>query len=204
MQSLYKLGSILIFGLKLQGYFLWQVLLGGVIFGIFPAILSLYRIVYKCIEEKSITELDLRGELKKTCKSEFKKINLLGYLFLMGSLVLMVNLNISQYYIRNGWIHAMLLIIAILVSGTALFSFPIFAKYELSFKQYLLQSLLFFVLNIFESIAILLGVTICLFICLLFPIIGVCCSVPFVLFPYVWFSRLGVQKVEATLCSEEV
>lgn len=203
-QLFFIIGSLIVYGGKLQVYFLWKVISGGIILGIFPGLLGVYRFLCESITKRSIPDMHLLDEMKKFNKNEFLKINLLGYLSLLGSLILALNLNISKYYIQSWPLHIMLILLAILFFGTSLYIIPIFARYELSFQHYITQSFLFFLLNILEGIAGLMGVFVIAIVCLFVPALAVFAGIPFLLLPYAWFSMVAVKKVEARFYNEEV
>jgi len=203
IQKIYKIGNLFILGMKLQGYFLWKLISGGIILGIFPALLGLYRLIYQYINDKNNRDIKILTEMRKSNKKEFWQINGLGFLFLIGSGILFINLNISRQYFQNGLYHLFLLMFLGLYLGASHFVIPIFAKYELPLKQYIYQAFLFFLINILETIAIILGVTLSLMICFLVPIVGFLTGIPLILTPYVWFSKAAVEKAEIVFYVEE-
>ncbi|MCL1990733.1 MAG: hypothetical protein FWG67_07585 [Defluviitaleaceae bacterium] len=198
MGKLQGLGDLMVFGVKLQFYFLYRVLLGGIIFGLFPGFLFVYRVVNSCFEEKMITHLDLKSELNRLTKTEVMKVNLCGYLLLFFLWILGINLQVISIFIGSPALRFLTFGLLILTLNTGLYLLPILAKYELPIKQYFLQSFLLGVISIIDTIAILLGASLAFAISLI-PPIGFFVGIPFIFIPYVWFSRASIRRLEAVL-----
>jgi len=148
------------------------------------------------MNEKDIHHVYLGRELKKFDKSEFIKMNLLGYLFALVIYILTLNLQISRHYIQVRVLHWFILFILILIISMALYATALFTKYELPIQQYIIQGFLCSILGIFETIAIALGVGIAIGIGSMIPPISFFVGIPLVIFPHAWFSRATVARLE--------
>jgi len=198
MKSIYKFGSLFVFGMKLQLIFFLKMLKGGVIFGIFPAILTLYRILSFSVEEKTLQIIHIKEELDNVSKKEFMQVNIFGWLSMLMIFLLGMNFYISENFIKIPAFHFLTILMLVLVIGTSLYLLPILAKYELPMKQYILQAFILNIISIFDSIAIFIGIFIALVFCLL-PPIGFFAGIPLILLPYVWFTKSSMKRLETVI-----
>jgi len=203
MGRIYTIGAIVIFGMKLQLYFLQRVLKGGIIFGIFPGILVLYRVISLCLEAQTIDDITPSIEMKKLTKKEMIQVNMLGYMILGLSFILLLNRQFSIHFIRSPLLHYFILFVLLLTLATGLYMIPLLAKYELPMKQYILQSFLLCCISIFDIVAILLGTIFALIVAVIFPPIAFFTGIPLVMLPYVWFSRMSIRRLEVVIYKQK-
>jgi uncharacterized membrane protein YesL len=69
-------------------------------------------------------------------------------------------------------------------------------RYSLKYREYLRQAAILFFSNIIESIAILVGVFIVVWLYVIFPILLVIAGVPLLIFPIIWFALQAMVKTE--------
>ncbi len=189
----YVLGQKIIDGLILQLLFIVYTLRGAVILGFFPALAAVFQVIYLAITGKS-------GKFKPTFeqfyKENFKISNQLGYTALAACLFLWVDLRISGTYIQLPLVHYVLILLFVLCLGTSLFLFPTLCRYSLKYGEYLRQAAILFFSNIIESIAILVGVFIVVWLYVIFPILLIVAGVPLFIFPVIWFAYQAMVKTE--------
>lgn len=196
MRIMYQVGSLLLLGLKLQVYFLLKTLMGGVVFGVFPAFFGVFRIITICIAERDIYHVYLGKELKKFDKKEFIKTNCLGYIFAFCMYLLLLNLWVVQNYLQVRIFHFFTLFLIALSVSVFLYVVALFTKYELPIRQYFFQGFLCSIIGILETIAIALGFSIAIGLAYVLPVVGFFLGIPFLMFPHAWFSRSAVARFE--------
>ena len=202
MGKLQNIGNVIFFGVKLQLYFLYCVVRGGVIFGIFPGFLFLYRTIASCFEEKMISHVDLKKEVRRLETIEIVKINVISYLMIGFLWLLGINLQIARTLIASPAVHFLTLLLLATTLSTGLYILPILSKYELPIKQYFLQAFLLGLISIFDTIAIFIGMSIAFAIGLVIPPLGFFAGMPLLFLPYVWFSRASIRRLERVLYKE--
>ena len=77
-----------------------------------------------------------------------------------------------------------------------LFVVALYNKYELPVSQYLFQAFLGSIVNILESIAIIIGLGVATGLAMLIPPLGFFAGVSLFMFPHVWFARRGIERFE--------
>lgn len=189
--------------MKVQLYFLFRILLGGVIFGIFPAFLFLYRVIHSCFDERSISHIDLRKEVMRLDKKEIIKINFIGYICFFLLLILILNTQISRVFIGSLQLNIVTLVLIISVIMTGLHVLPILAKYDLPIRQYFLQAFLLSIISIFDTLAMVIGMSLAFAIGVVIPPLGFFAGFPLLFIPYVWFSRSSIARLEAVLYKKQ-
>ena len=199
MGKLQDIGNLMVFGIKLQFYFLYRVFLGGIIFGIFPGFLFIYRVINSCFEEKMISHLDLKVESQRLEKVEILKVNISGFLVLLLLWILGINLQVSRFLIESPVLRFLTVLSLMLILNTSLYILPILSKYELPVKQYFFQSFLLGIISILDSIAIILGMSIAFAIGFVIAPLGFFAGIPLIFIPYVWFSRASINRLEVVL-----
>lgn len=137
---------------------LWIVftLLGGVVFGLFPATSAMFAIVRKWMILKE-GESNIVVSFWEYYKKDFLKLNIFSLIFYIFGYVLYLNamyllVNASHYY----FLIPGLLILFIVYILTILFFFPVFVHYKLSFFQYMKQSFLIAFVSPLEILGVLL------------------------------------------------
>jgi len=199
MGKLQDLGELMVFGVKLQFYFIYRMLIGGIVFGIFPGFLFVYRVIRSCIEERMISHIGLKGELQRLEKTEVIKVNICGWLIFLFLWVMGINLRVSSIFLGEPLLRIVMIIFMIVLINTALYILPILSKYELPIRQYFFQAFLLGFISIIDSIAIALAVSIAFAISLILPPVGLFAGIPLLFLPYVWFSRNAIGRLEAVL-----
>jgi len=197
MKWVYAIGTFMVFGLKLQGYFLIKTLMGGIVFGFFPSLLELYRLMQAVLEKRDLDAAPLT--LKRGNKREFWLANGFGYLFLVVFTLLLWNHQVARNYLFSPAFYFFNLAVMALALGTGLYLIPLIAKYELPARQYLFQAFLCGALGIFESVAIVLGVALLGAVGFIVPPIGFFLGIPLLMLPYVWFSLPALARFERVI-----
>ena len=170
--------------------------MGGVVFGVFPALFGVFKIITTCMNEKDIHHVYLQKELKTFDKQEFMKMNLIGYLLACLIYILVVNLQISRYYVQIRALHWFILFVLMLTISIALYIVALFTKYDLPLRQYFIQSFLCSIIGIFETIAIAIGVSLAIGVGLVIPPVSFFLGIPLIIFPHAWFSRATIARLE--------
>lgn len=192
----YVLGQTIIDGLYLQLLFILYTLRGAIVLGVFPALASVFQVIYLFfIRGKEYVKI--REEYGQFYKKYFKMSNYLGYTMLAVGAFLYFDLQVNKTFIQSAVVHYGLILIAILFLGTCLFVFPVLCRYELTYKQYLRQSVALFFTNLTESIAMLVGTFVIMAIYVGLPILLVIAGVPLIIVPIIWFALQGMKKTEA-------
>lgn len=189
------LGEYLRLGMRMQAYFICYLVRGGVVFGFFPALATLSRMLYQEILKQPA--VNMKAEFKRYYWQHFKESNLLGYCFLGIGFFLWLDLQISKQLIGNPIIHMGLLGLFLLVIGTAGYLFPVFTRYNLSFLGYIKQSVIVFFTNIGITLAIFLSTLLIFFLCIALPFLALTVSIPLIVFPSIWWGLQACQKSES-------
>ncbi|MGI6154489.1 MAG: DUF624 domain-containing protein [Enterococcus sp.] len=196
----YVLGQRMIEGLYLQLLFVLYTLRGGIVLGFFPALASVFQVIYLFII-RGKDYVKIPDSFKAFYLKYFKMSNYLGYTMLSLFLFLVFDLRISKIYLQVPIIHYGLILILILLFGACLFVFPTLCRYELTYKQYLRQAIGLFFTNLTESIAMLIGSFLVMGIYVAFPILLVIAGVPLFVLPVMWFALQGMKKIEGKVDS---
>ena len=189
----YVLGQRIIDGLVLQFLFIVYTLRGGIVLGFFPALAAIFQVIYLAITRK---EVRIRTAFDQFYKENFKISNQLGFSALAGGLFLFVDLQVSRLYIKQPVLHYFLILLFVLYLGTSLFLFPTLCRYDLRYREYLRQAAILFFTNLIESLAILVGVFVVVWLYVLLPIVLVVAGLPLLIFPVSWFSLQAMIKTE--------
>lgn len=191
----YVLGQTIIDGLHLQLLFLLYTLRGGVIFGLFPALASVFQVIYLFLI-RGKDSVKIKESFQVFYKQYFKMSNYLGYTLAGMGLFLAFDLRVSKTFIQSAIIHYGLILLLVLFLGACLFVYPVLCRYELTYRQYLRQAVGLFFTNLIESIAMLFGTFLVLSIYVAFPILLVIAGVPLFVFPSIWFGLQAMKKME--------
>ncbi|GGI65580.1 YesL family protein [Enterococcus alcedinis] len=191
----YVLGQTIIDGLHLQLLFLLYTLRGGVILGLFPALASVFQVIYLFLV-RGKDSVKVKESFQQFYKQYFKMSNYLGYTLAAIGLFLAFDLRVSKTFIQSAVIHYGLIVLLVLFLGACLFVYPVLCRYELTYRQYLRQAVGLFFTNIIESIAMLFGTFLVLSIYVAFPILLVIAGVPLFIFPSIWFGLQAMKKME--------
>ncbi|MEH7273646.1 YesL family protein [Neobacillus vireti] len=181
---------------------LWMAftLLGAVLFGFFPATISLFSIIRKWI--RGDTEIDIFRTFAAAFKESFVRSNLIGLLFMAIGLFLAVDLYISQTYLGNAIVHIGILICTLLYTLTVLFFFPTYVHYELKTFTYVNQAFLLILVRPLQSLLILCSALIMLMIVYVVPFLGILFAGPMLAFPIMWLGNRVFQNLERTAVIE--
>lgn len=191
----YVLGQTIIDGLHLQLLFLLYTLRGGIILGLFPALASVFQVIYLFLV-RGKDSVKVKESFQQFYKQYFKMSNYLGYTLAAIGLFLAFDLRVSKTFIQSAVIHYGLIVLLVLFLGACLFVYPVLCRYELTYRQYLRQAVGLFFTNIIESIAMLFGTFLVLSIYVAFPILLVIAGVPLFIFPSIWFGLQAMKKME--------
>lgn len=191
----YVLGQTIIDGLHLQLLFLLYTLRGGIILGLFPALASVFQVIYLFLV-RGKDSVKVKESFQQFYKQYFKMSNYLGYTLAAIGLFLAFDLRVSKTFIQSAIVHYGLIVLLVLFLGACLFVYPVLCRYELTYKQYLRQAVGLFFTNIIESIAMLFGTFLVLSIYVAFPILLVIAGVPLFIFPSIWFGLQAMKKME--------
>lgn len=190
-----RIGEWLLKLWQLQLFWVLYTLKGGVVLGLFPATGTVFKIVYQWLSEPA-SDRSIKEVFGTFYRQNMKVLNKLGYGLTAALGVVLLDLQISKQFIHVYLLHYFLVALFILVLGTALYVFPIFARYELSTVNYLKQAFFFFFTNIIETIAMLLGFLLVVIVVTFLPILAVVAGMPLFCLPVSWFAYQAMKKVE--------
>lgn len=162
-------------------------LLGGVIFGFFPATVSLFSVIRKWI--KGEQDVNTTQHFITTYKNSFIQSNILGLIILATGVFLAVDLYVSQKMIGNLFIHLLLLFIILLFSLSVLFFFPTFVHYELNIFSYIRQTFFMIFIRPLYSLAAIGTFCIIVTAFYIFPVLTVFFAGPMMAYPLMWIGN---------------
>ena len=150
-------------------------ILGGVVFGIFPAFAALNSCIRQILKGKNIKFFSF---YKTEYQNSFVMANKIGFSFLSIIAIAVINLTNKTYFGIYSLALSYILYIAILYLTLSLvFSFAILSNYVFSFREYLTHSVIFPLGNIIVAISgiscILLLYTVFDFFPIIFFMIGI-------------------------------
>lgn len=192
----YVLGQTIIDGLYLQLLFVLYTLRGAIVLGVFPALASVFQVIYLFFM-RGKDNVKIREEYGQFYKKYFKMSNYLGYTMALIGGFLYFDLQVNKTFIRSAVVHYGLIFILVLFLGACLFVFPVLCRYELTYKQYLRQAVALFFMNLTESIAMLVGTFVVMWIYVGLPILLIIAGIPLIVTPVIWFALQGMKKTEA-------
>lgn len=197
----YRLGEWLLKLGQLQWYWVFYALKGALVFGLFPATGTVFRILYLWLSEPE-NELDIKEVFAVYATVNKGELNKLGYLLTVIAFVLLIDLQVSNLFIQSYILHYFLVFLFILVLGTALYVFPIYSRYELAVFNCLKQAFFFFFTNLIETVAMLVGFFLVVVLMTFLPILLVVAGMPFFALPSSWFAYQAMKKVELKKVSD--
>lgn len=189
-------------------YFIIFILRGFVLFGVFPAFVSLLhqcRVLF--FENKDIS---IRENFKAVFKEEFKQANIVGWGLSIFGGVLYLNYKILQvvkhevpYFMIFSFYTVIFIYIVI-----ALWIFPLISYHHNSIKKHLFSALVLGITNIFNTILILSFTFLLVYGSLSFPAIilfftGSAFSVLLLLFTKKVISEIKVTDKNSTMYQQE-
>ena len=193
--SFYTVGDWMILGLKLQIYVILRTLRGGVVWGLFPAMLGTFRTVQRCLSERH-TQVTIQEMITRESISEVKLMNQLGYLFGPVLVVLFINYEIARLLPDMWLLQAFLSVVMAFVASMWLSAIMLVNKYELPLGQTIYQSFLASVLGVVESIAIGLAMFLMMVTGVAIPPVSFFMGAAALSLPHVWFSRSALARFE--------
>ena len=148
-------------------------LLGGVIFGFFPATISMFAIVREWL--KGDPEVPLFSTFRKYFKEEFMKSNLLGVLVTL--IIVIIGLDIIYIQSTNSdlltWTYLPLFAFMLLFIMFLFYLFPSFVHFNLKLGQIIKNSFFIMLINPFTTLLIFLCLLPFFYLISLLPAIGI-------------------------------
>ncbi|MFC0470672.1 YesL family protein [Halalkalibacter kiskunsagensis] len=147
-------------------------LLGVFVLGFFPATAALFAVLRQIIMEDEDTSV-LKLFWSKF-KSEFFMSNVIGYLVLSVGVILYVDIKVLQLLDNNILqlaLASITVVIGIVYLLTLLYIFPLFVHFNLTFLQYPKHALILAVAKPFQTIMMIGGLAIVLFLYMNFPVL---------------------------------
>jgi uncharacterized membrane protein YesL len=161
---------------------LWVVFsfLGLFVLGVFPATAALFAVTRKLVMAPQPQEVPILKLFWNTFKVEFFKANFLGYVVSLVGVILYINLRVLQQ-LDSSHLHHSLMIVTLLITLvyllTSIYLFPVFVHFELKMVQYLKYSLFLAIGRPIQTIIMIIGLGVVLFLFLqipgLIPVFGV-------------------------------
>lgn len=179
----------------LQVFFIIYSIRGLLIFGIFPALASIFNVFYKWIKF-DYYDLDIRKEFTSFYKMNFWETNRLGYILTLIGLFLVVDLYISSRFIQSFLFHTVLVIFFIIWLSIFLYFYSIYARYDLSPMNYFKQSFFIAMGSINQTFATLLSVLLVIYLFSYFPFLFLFFGIPLFFGPVAWFTIQGMNQIE--------
>lgn len=181
---------------EIQLYWLFGIIKGLVIFGFFPATLSMVIVMRELIR-KGETQ-SIRKFFFTTYKKEFKTANFIGLLVTVTTIILVLNFRLSlslnqsleNYFI---WLTYAVLILWCVV---CMYLFPIYAHFQLSYKQLFVKAVMIIFLCPIETILLFLSTLIFLWSLSYIAILGVFVSCAMYVYVIVRITNYSFQKLE--------
>ncbi|MGM0877560.1 MAG: YesL family protein [Bacillota bacterium] len=174
-------------------------LLGLFVVGIFPATAALFAVMRKLtMESKDISVFKL---FWNTFRTEFFKANLLGYIFLFIGFILYVDLRVVQQLDNNILHQALTIALYILIFVyflTLLYVFPIFVHFNMKTKEYLKHAIILAIARPIQSIFMVIGFIIVLFLLWRIPGLIPVFGVSLISFILMKIASISFPKIEST------
>jgi uncharacterized membrane protein YesL len=170
-------------------------LLGGIIFGLFPATVSLFSVMRKWLRGEA--DISVVSHFIETYKESFVKSNMAGLVILGIGIFLSVDLYISQKYLGNFFVHLVLLFLFFLYGLTVLFFFPTFVHLEMKSLSYLKQSFFMTFIRPLQSLLISVIFMMIMVIVSVFPFLMVFFAGPMLAYPIMWIGNKVFKTLES-------
>lgn len=195
------IGDFLLYLFKLHILSIIHILRGGIIFGFFPSIISIWELYFENFKYKTYT---FPRSFSKIWNNYIKSANFLGY-FSVGFIVFFIfDIHLSINYLKNDLLSAFLLAILLIIIGWAMFLFPSLIRYNLTISQHIKQAFFLLLCSIPEFIAAILGEVCIIFIFIFFPILFLFGALPLLILPIAWFTYQAVIKLEKNQTNEAI
>ncbi|MGX7105048.1 DUF624 domain-containing protein [Globicatella sanguinis] len=188
-----KLGNFILNILKLHVLAIIHILRGGVILGLFPAMVSIWDLYFHSFSDDKEPKIT---QFTKKWQEYFKTANILGFILLALILLISYEILLTLKVLNWPWLSLFLLFIGIILFGIFIYSFASLIRYDLSIKNHFKQAFFLLLCSIPELIAGIIGAALAIAILALFPFLAIFASIPLILFPFAWFSYQAVTKLE--------
>lgn len=195
------IGETFLYLTKLHILAILHILKGGILFGIFPSISTIWHIYFSCFKYKTLPFPICFSIL---WKHYFKLSNIIGYLFTCLLCFIYIEFRIAFNYFYPSILFIFLFIVFFIILGCTIFIFPSLIRYNLTFTQHIKQSFFLLLCSLSEYLAILMGAVVILVSFILFPLIFIFASIPLSIFPSAWFTYQAVLKLEENQNKEEL
>ncbi len=175
---------------------IFYTLKGFVLFGLFPAIASLFNVFYQWMAFGKV-DLSITKTFKQFYKKYFWQANKLGWAFTTVGAVLLFDLYISSTFIQSVLLHHLLLLLFFMYIVISSYLFPVFARYDYTnLTAYIRQAFYIGFASIFQSIAILLAIVVVSVAFTYIPFLYLFFGVPILFGAIAWFAIQGILKAE--------
>lgn len=175
---------------------LWVVfsLMGGIIFGFFPATIAMFTIIRKWI--KGNPDIPIMKSFWEFFKKDFWKSNLLG-LFMIG-IIAIVGLDLFYIQSNSGLslVNIPLFAFMLIFLIVAFYIFPTFVHYDIKVLQVIKNAFLIMLINPINSALMLISLTSIYFIVRAIPALGFIFGGSMYAFITMWFCYNAFMKVE--------
>ncbi|MFC4617707.1 YesL family protein [Camelliibacillus cellulosilyticus] len=176
-------------------HLLWIVFsIAGIgVFGLFPATAAMFAVIRKRI--LGDRDLPTFKTFMAHFKSDFLKVNAIGYTMAAIGCFLYFDLYITRHGIHSMVLYFLLLILGFFYLITVLYLFPVFVHYELKMSHYLKQSFLIAIIRPFETIGCLVILLVFYYLFLFFPILLIFLGAPLIAYPIMWLTNHAFEGV---------
>ncbi|MFD1386242.1 YesL family protein [Oceanobacillus oncorhynchi subsp. oncorhynchi] len=176
---------------------LWVVftLLGGIVFGIFPATAALFAVIRKMILEDEDTAV--LSEFITHFKASFKTSNLLGYAGSFIGLFLVMDFRIVQSISHESVqvvLFNLILVIGILYLVVMLYIFPVYVHFDLKWNEYCRYACILTIARPLQTIMLIAFVAAVVYLYMLVPALVFVLGVSFMSFVIMKIASLSFPK----------
>ena len=190
-----RFGECLIFTGKLQLYWFLVVFRYFICGGIYPATAAVIHYLIKSYEgNQEAHQLNWKNFLR-TAQINLKQSNQVGFLSGFIGIFLYVDLRIALVFTRNIYVTGCLGVLLLLFIGTFLYLIPSIVRYRLTLKDSFRQAFFLLLVNIPNTIVMLIGMGIAIVASFYIPLL-VLVPVPLFLLVNSWFAYQGMRKLE--------
>lgn len=170
-------------------------LLGGIVFGIFPATAALFAVVRKMILEDE--DASVFPEFIAHFKASFKTSNLIGYAGSFIGLFLLIDFRIIQSMSHESvqvLLFNLILIIGIFYLIAMLYIFPVYVHFDLKWKEYFRYACILTIARPFQTIMLAAFVAAVVYLYILVPALVFILGVSFMSFIIMKIASLSFPK----------
>ena len=192
----YKVGLTICQSIYIQLLFFAYVLKSIIFLGFFPSLYAMFYVINASMNQGFLTYQEINQLFKEAYESQFKTSNIIGYL-LAGLLIFeSLDLIISKNFIGQPIVHGALILLLLMTVGTAVFSFPVLIRYDLTPIQIVKQAFLVAMTSLVEGLAILIGLMLLPLLYAISSLLIFIVGFPLSIFVILFFSRQAFIKVE--------